>query len=141
MLIFDFDLAWTMLRPPEQKMSTRLKGPMSLKTSDLGQILTVKILVKKFFGSDHSVALLEMQISQLWKKDEHLAFFWKKRFLSTSNSATEWSEPKNYLTKIFTVKNCSGSEVFKLIGPFYRLLIFCSGGLAIEHVEYKKYSC
>jgi hypothetical protein len=64
----------------------------------------------------------------------------KKRFLSTSNSATEWSEPKNYLTKIFTVKNCPRSEVLKLIGPFYRLLIFCSGGLAIEHVEYKKYS-
>ena len=28
---------------------------MSLKTSDLGQFLTVKILVRKFFGSDHSV--------------------------------------------------------------------------------------
>ena len=55
----------------------------------------------------------------------------KTRFLSTSNSATEWSEPKNFFTKIFTVKNCPRSEVFKLIGPFYRVLIFCSGSLII----------
>jgi hypothetical protein len=33
---------------------------MSLKTSDLGQFLTVKISVGKFFGSDHSVALFEV---------------------------------------------------------------------------------
>ena len=46
----------------------------------------------------------------------------KTPFLSTSNSATEWSEAKNFSTKIFTVKNCSRSEVFKLIGNFYYLL-------------------
>ena len=33
---------------------------MSLKTSDLEQFLTVKILVEKFLASDHSVALFEV---------------------------------------------------------------------------------
>jgi hypothetical protein len=38
---------------------------------------------------------------------------------------------KKILTKIFTVKNCPRSEIFKLAGPFYQVLIFCSGGLII----------
>ena len=40
---------------------------MSLKTSDLGQFLTVKILVKKFLGSDHSVALFEVLKNRVFR--------------------------------------------------------------------------
>lgn len=63
----------------------------------------------------------------------------KTRFWSTSNSATEWSEQKIFPTKIFTVKNCPRSEIFKLTGPFYQVPIFCSGGLHIaESAQYFK---
>ena len=69
---------------------------MSLKTSDLGQFLTVKILVKKFLGSDHSVALFEVLKNRVFRLFKIKAIAYRNFSLlvffsdSQKNFAPEW---------------------------------------------------
>ena len=48
----------------------------------------------------------------------------KNRVCSSSNSA-------DHSTEIFSAKNYPGSLIFRFIGLFYRVAIFCSGALCI----------
>ena len=60
------------------------------------------------------------------KKDVHLAFFWKENF-DRPKQRHQVVAPKNISWKIFEVKNYTLSEVFRLIGPFYRVADFLLG--------------
>jgi hypothetical protein len=69
------------------------------------------------------------------KKDVHLAFFWKENF-DRRKQRHQVVAPKNISCKIFKVKNYTMSEVFRLLGPFYRVADFCSGGLTFGVSEH-----
>ena len=58
------------------------------------------------------------------RNEMHISFFVKKRFHTTLNSATKWSESRNFWTKFSSVKNYLKYVIFKLIGPFIGCSIF-----------------
>jgi hypothetical protein len=71
-----------------------------------------------------------------------LFIFWRKKSKSGTvlkNPTPElWRDqsPTKFPIPIPTVENCPRSEIFKLTGPFYQVLIFCSGGLHIAESAY-----